>query len=1181
MAIKGGDSETDRTDGVNYRIISESLKGQNPRLVLRDATASLFQQPGVLFDNKACWRVCELKESDNGAENRSKIGILDTNAWIVGEYLSRRDAATDAARELLRLLKRVQQSLTACLHLLGKDGGKFCDTHRGSVWVPPSSSGVSSSKHGAVPNGVGQKAARDITAAFKKRFGSEWRFEECIACVSELKKCRKHLVLGIAFWILRGNARTVREREECIEAMEVAAEACRSNLCFQAWMSITKLQKSIQGYVNSMNKQVDSNLLRETLIGWRSRASTRAMLRSRQEVAQKGYERMILSASMRHWKIFMCSNALEDVQRDICHGWWRDISLYKLFSAWKNLARRHAVLKDRLYFYSQELAMPQSDKNTVDMMLGENSFGNFVAGLRSKYDDAKHSMQKLLVLRIEPNVLRWKHVDFAELPKMYSPEKYEDKSQYDDESMDVCVSLLRCQERDIALQANLTCLEQDVNEKREMFYLIKRKYEYLSNKVSEYSETVEEIENIRVRFEQQLDIGREEAATRDHELSDANDMLTNLQSLLTSVSHSVNKANENAEKHTKDIEKARADIAMWKTRVQSCNARALQNERDTAAVLKLKESKEQLRRAEIQFHNLNQMEESLRFTKRDAARAEAELKFEIERIKAKHESIHSDMKRVTSDIDRIQEHLILLENQKNHLLPKLEHFSRNLEASNESVKTIINQISATEQRLSETRAKIEMNQRLHSQITIKKKKEVNKVKQQSTKTVISYPHKLTAVNPTIAPSDQHRDKTNQIFAASRETCGAEFDDDEDNLDTLSSASFLVRLVHRHFAHWKLEADDAKMKSNLAQERHTASCLSTAVSAWITSTRFQKDGDMDRVDYFRLTRAFQSWIRYKRQRQAQNATICKHLDIKTRTNLAQMLTHWKLFAAKAAAAYDLRCRLDNILKCKIFQHWRIRTVVNNNLSLRLVEFEQIKSQRALQHYFAEWKRARYCRALLRRVVTFACQRWKEYIQDMMYHSPENTLSRTLTAWQMAVHSSREERRLDRIHASIQCAHEENLETQCLSIWRQHATSSRAIRIAREENLGQKILQFSEKLALKTKAASLSTWLTYTLEKTAAVAALAVECTVDQPRHSALTAWRLAVQDSIYRKRRAHAAKNMLSTSTPTVPTKHMSSSRSTLIAINSPLTSTSTRQPLANVTNTPPIFFSSAVPIPNN
>ena len=286
-----------------------------------------------------------------------------------------------------------------------------------------------------------------------------------------------------------------------------------------------------------------------------------------------------------------------------------------------------------------------------------------------------------------------------------------------------------------------------------------------------------------------------------------------------------------------------------------------------------------------------------------------------------------------------------------------------------------------------------------------------------------------------------------------------------------------------------------------------------------------------------------------------------------------MTHWRILTAKAAAANDLRCRLDNILKCKLFHHWRIRTAVNNTLALRLVDFEQFKSHRSLRHYFAEWKKAKNCRALLRRVITFACHRWKEYIQDLMYHSPENVFSRTLTAWQMAVHLIREECRFDRIHASIQCAHEENLGKQCLSIWRHHATSSRAIRVAREEFVEQKRLQFSEKLALKRKSAIVSSWLTHTLEKTAALAALAVECTVDQPRRNALTAWRLAAQDSIYRKIRSQAAKNMLSTSS--VPTKRMP--RSTLVT-TPPVT---TRQPLANVTNnTPPAFFSSIAPIPH-
>jgi hypothetical protein len=69
--------------------------------------------------------------------------------------------------------------------------------------------------------------------------------------------------------------------------------------------------------------------------------------------------------------------------------------------------------------------------------------------------------------------------------------------------------------------------------------------------------------------------------------------------------------------------------------------------------------------------------------------------------------------------------------------------------------------------------------------------------------------------------------------------------------------------------------------------------------------------------------------------------------------------------------------------------------------------------------------------------------------------------------MAVHSIREERRFDRIHASIQCAHEEKLGTRCLSIWRQHAAASRATQIAREELEEQKMLYFSEKVALKRK------------------------------------------------------------------------------------------------------------------
>jgi len=1201
-ASKGGDSFTDIPEAVNYRAISERLKVQNPRLVLRDASASLFQQPDVLFDEKAGWRVCGPKKSGNGAENDDTFAILDTNVRIVGEYLSRRDAVIDAARELFRLLKRVQQSLTASLHLFGKDKGKFCDTSKGPVWVPPSSNGVSSSKHGAVPNGAGQKAGQEIAEGFKKRFGSEWRFEECIACVSELKKCRKQLVLGIAFRILRGNARKVKECEECFEAMEVAAEACRSDLCFQAWKSMTELQQSIQVCVDSMNERMDFKLVRDTFHGWKRRASTCAMLRSRQEVAQRGYERMILSASMRHWRIFMCSNALDDLQRDICDGWQRDVSLYKLFSTWKNLTRRHIALKDRLYCYSQELTMPQRDTNIVDIMLGENSFANFVIGLRSKYIDAKHTMQKLLVLRTEPVALRWKHVDFAGLSKVYSPEKYEDKSRYDDESMDVCVSLLQCQERDIALQASLNCLEQDANEKREIFHLMKKKYEYVSSKVNEYSETIEEIEDMQVRFGQQLTIAREEAATRDHELSDVNDMLKDLEALLDSISHSVYKANENVEKNTKDIEKAHADIAMWKTRVESCNALISQKDGDTVALLKLKESKEQLRQAEKEYYNLNQVKESLRFTKRDAVRAEAELKFELEKAKAKHGSIQSDARR-TSDIDRIQEHLVSLEKEKASLLPKLEHFSRNLEALNESVKTIINKVSATEQKISETRAKLEMNQRLHKQITSKREERMRRKSNQRTKTEDSCSHKVS-LHPTIAPSDEHIDKLNKAVAASHEAYDFKVDDSEDDLDTLSSASFMSRLVHRLFAHWKLATDDTEMKNDLAQERYTASCLLTTVSGWKTFTRLQKHEDVHRIDCFRLNRAFQSWIRFKRNKREQDTKICKHLDMKARyglcifikemplntsvhiiriliaicrQHLGQMLTHWKSYAAKATAANDMRCRLDNILKCKLFQHWRILTAVNNNLALRLVDFEETKSQRATRYYFAEWKRAGDCRALLRRVFTFACQQWKEYIQDLMYHSPENVLSRTLTAWQMAVHSGREERRFDRIHASIQHAHKEKLGTQSLSVWRQHATASRATRIAREQHQEQ----VSEKMALKTRATILSTWLNYTQEKTAAVAALAVEHTVDQPRRNALAAWKLAVQDSIFRKRRSQAAKNILSTSASAVRAKHLTSrsARGTV----PPLTGTgSTRQPLADLTNTPKFLTpTAAAPILGN
>ena len=889
MAIQGGDLDTDTSDSVKYRVSSESSNTLNPRHVLTDATSCLVQQPGDLFDKKACWRVCELKEFGNDAESYSKIGIFDTNAWILGEYLSRRDAVIDAARELLGLLKRVQQSLTVSLHLLGREGGKFCDNTNksGSVWIPPSSNGVaSSSKHGAVPIGAGQKAAREITEAFRKRFGSEWRFEDCVACVSDLKKCRRQLVLEICFLVFRGNARTVKEREECIEAMETAADVCRSNMCFQAWMSMAELRKGIITCVNAMNKQMDLKLVGEAFNGWKSWASARAVLRRRGKVAQRGYERMILSASMRHWKIFMCSNALDDVQRYICDAWWSDISLYKLFSTWKTVARRRRVLRDRLHCYSQELAMPQRNTNITDTMLGENTFGNFVVGLRSKYGDAKQSMQKLLALRTEPVVLRWKHVPFAELPKMYSPQKYQDTTQYDDESMDVCVSLLRCQERDMALQANLSCLVQDVNENRELFYLMKKKYEYLSNKVSEYSETIEDIEKTRLRFEQQLEIAREEAAARDCELSDANDMLAKLQSLLTSISHSVNVANENVRKHTRDVEKTHADIAMWTARVESCNARALQKDRDSAVLLKLKESKEQLRKAEIELYNLNQMEDSLLFTKHDAARAEAELKFEIERIKAKHEAILSDTRRATkSEIDRIQEHLIALESEKSSLLPKLEHFSRNLEASNKSVKTIINQISATEQRISETRAKIEMNQRMHKQIISVRKEKVTRTNHQSTIKYNSLSQKRT-MHP-VAQSDQEEvNKMNQAVVASHDTCHSECDDEnDDDLGTFSSASFLARLLHKAFAHWKMEADDAKMRSNLAEERYTTSYLFTAVSGWRAFTKSQKYKDLHRIDCFRLIRALQSWMRYKRQRQVQNAIVSKHLDTKTRYVLA--------------------------------------------------------------------------------------------------------------------------------------------------------------------------------------------------------------------------------------------------------------------------------------------------------
>jgi hypothetical protein len=279
------------------------------------------------------------------------------------------------------------------------------------------------------------------------------------------------------------------------------------------------------------------------------------------------------------------------------------------------------------------------------------------------------------------------------------------------------------------------------------------------------------------------------------------------------------------------------------------------------------------------------MEDTLLFTKHDAAKAEAELKFEIERIKAKHAAIQSDTRRATKcDIDRIQDHLISLESEKSSLLPKLEHFSRNLEASNESVKTIINQISATEQRISETRAKIEMNQRLHEQIIRERKEKVTRLKAPSTKIDISFSHKRTA-----HPSDQEEvNKMNLVVTASSScdtgACHEDDDEDDDDIDALTSSSFLARLVHKAFAHWKMEADGAKMRSNLAEERHMTSCLFTAVSGWHAFAQSQRYKDVYQIGVFRLSRALQSWIRYKRQRQVQNAIISKHLDIKTRYGL---------------------------------------------------------------------------------------------------------------------------------------------------------------------------------------------------------------------------------------------------------------------------------------------------------